>query len=121
VFSIKTTQVTEVIRGVCSSNEANQMTCPYRDGAGLALAIRSALYSAQLQPEAIDWVNAHGTATPYNDAMEFHALRNVFGGSCPPFNGFKGMVGHTLGAAGVLETILCALAMKERLLPGTPR
>jgi len=110
-----------VIRGWGSSNDANHMTGPSRDGAGLALAIRSALNSAQLQPEAIDWVNAHGTATPYNDAMEFQALRNVFGASCPPFNGFKGMVGHTLGAAGVLETILCALAMKERLLPGTPR
>jgi len=110
-----------VILGWGSSNDANHMTGPSRDGAGLALAIRSALNSAQLQPAAIDWVNAHGTGTPYNDAMEFQALRNVFGASCPPFNGFKGMVGHTLGAAGVLETILCALAMKERLLPGTPR
>src|SRR5436309_3591481 len=102
-----------VIRGWGSSNDANHMTGPSRDGAGLALAIRSALNSAQLQPEAIDWVNAHGTATPFNDAMEFQALRNVFGAACPPFNGFKGMVGHTLGAAGVLETILCVVAMKE--------
>jgi len=108
------------IRGWGGSNDANHMTGPARDGAGLALAIRTALNSANLQPEDIDWVNAHGTATPYNDAMEFQALRNVFGESCPPLNGFKGMVGHTLGAAGVLETILCVLAMKEHLLPGTP-
>jgi 3-oxoacyl-[acyl-carrier-protein] synthase II len=81
----------------------------------------AALKSAGLQAADIDYVNAHGTGTPYNDAMEFQALDKVFGASCPPVSGFKGMLGHTLGAAGVLETILCVVAMKERLLPGTPR
>jgi len=109
------------IRGWGSSNDANHMTGPSRDGAGLALAIRSALSSAALQPEDIGLVNAHGTATPYNDAMELQAVHNVFNGHSPAMNGFKGMIGHTLGAAGVLETILCVLAMKEGLLPGTPR
>jgi 3-oxoacyl-(acyl-carrier-protein) synthase len=53
--------------------------------------------------------------------MEAMALKAVFGEACPPFSSSKGMLGHTLGAAGVIETIICVLAMQERLLPGTPR
>ena len=103
------------------SNDANHMTGPARDGSGLAQAIRSALTMADLPPSGIAYVNAHGTGTPYNDAMESAALRAVFGEAGPPVSGSKGMLGHTLGAAGVVETILCVLAMRERCLPGTPR
>ncbi|HWN97565.1 MAG TPA: beta-ketoacyl-[acyl-carrier-protein] synthase family protein [Methylomirabilota bacterium] len=109
------------IRGWGTSNDANHMTGPSRDGSGLALAIRVALKSAELKTSDIDYVNAHGTGTLYNDAMESQALRTVFGDSCPPVSASKGMLGHTLGAAGVVETILCTLAVQERLLPGTPR
>jgi len=109
------------IRGWATTNDANHMTGPSRDGSGLALAIRRALDSAGLRPDAIDYVNAHGTGTPYNDAMESQAMRAVFGDACPPVSGCKGMLGHTLGAAGVVETILCVLAMQERVLPGIPR
>jgi len=109
------------IRGWSTSNDANHMTGPSRDGSGLALAIQSALRSAGLQPREIDYVHAHGTGTAYNDAMESQAVRAVFGDGCPPISGSKGMLGHTLGAAGVVETIVCALAMQDQLLPGTPR
>lgn len=109
------------VRGWGSSNDANHMTGPSRDGAGLAQAIRAALQVAQLQPQQIDYVNVHGTGTPYNDAMESAALRTVFGDAIPPVSGIKGMLGHTLGAAGVVETIACVLAMQEQFLPGTPR
>ena len=109
------------ISGWGGSNDANHLTGPSRDGSGLALAIRGALAMAGLTPPDIDYVNAHGTGTPYNDAMESLALRTIFGEACPPLSGFKGMLGHTLGAAGVVETILCVLAMQEKLLPGTPR
>jgi 3-oxoacyl-(acyl-carrier-protein) synthase len=109
------------IRGWGGSNDANHLTGPSRDGSGLAQAIRAALNLANLSPLEIDYVNAHGTGTPYNDAMESLALKNVFGESCPPFSGLKGMLGHTLGAAGVVETIACVLAMRENFLPGTPR
>jgi 3-oxoacyl-[acyl-carrier-protein] synthase II len=97
------------------------MTGPSRDGSGLAQAIRSALASARLQAREIDYVNAHGTGTPYNDAMESAALRTIFGDACPPVSGLKGMLGHTLGAAGVIETIASVLAIQNGLLPGTPR
>lgn len=110
-----------VIRGWGGSNDANHLTGPSRDGSGLALAIRRALESARMQPHEIEYVNVHGTGTPYNDAMESLALRAIFGDKIPPVSGAKGMLGHTLGAAGVVETILCVLAMQERLLPGTPR
>jgi 3-oxoacyl-(acyl-carrier-protein) synthase len=109
------------INGWGSSNDANHMTGPSRDGAGLAQAIRAALKVARLQPEQIDYVNVHGTGTPYNDAMESAALRSVFGDAIPPVSGVKGMLGHTLGAAGVVETIACVLALQEQFLPGTPR
>jgi 3-oxoacyl-[acyl-carrier-protein] synthase II len=108
------------IRGWATSNDANHMTGPSRDGSGLTQAIERALHAAGLRPGEIDYVNAHGTGTPYNDAMESQALRAVFGESCPPVSAFKGMLGHTLGAAGVVETLLCVLAMQEQLLPGTP-
>jgi 3-oxoacyl-(acyl-carrier-protein) synthase len=109
------------IRGWGGSNDANHMTGPSRDGSGLALAIRIALNSAGLKPADIDYVNAHGTGTTYNDAMESQALHAVFGDAGPPVSASKGMLGHTLGTAGVIETIVCLLAMEERLLPGTPR
>jgi len=104
-----------------SSNDANHMTGPSRDGSGLAQAIRAALTAAKISPPEVDYINVHGTGTPYNDAMESAALRTVFGDACPPVSGLKGMLGHTLGAAGVVETIACVLAMRDKFLPGTPR
>lgn len=104
-----------------SSNDANHMTGPSRDGSGLALAIRGALSTANVTLADLDYINVHGTGTPYNDAMEAAALRTIFGEACPPVSGQKGMLGHTLGAAGVVESIVCALALREHFLPGTPR
>jgi 3-oxoacyl-(acyl-carrier-protein) synthase len=109
------------VRGFGGSNDANHLTGPSRDGSGLAQAIRAALDSAKLSPEEIDFIHAHGTGTSYNDAMESLALKTIFGEACPPVSGSKGMLGHTLGAAGVIETICCVLAMENNFLPGTPR
>jgi 3-oxoacyl-[acyl-carrier-protein] synthase II len=109
------------ICGWGSTNDANHMTGPSRDGSGLAAAIHSALNMAGLMAGQIGYINAHGTGTLYNDTMEGLALQRVFGSSCPPVSGAKGMLGHTLGAAGVVETILCHTAMQSAILPGTPR
>ena len=109
------------IRAFGSSNDANHLTGPSRDGSGLAQAIRTALDSVKLSPAEIDFIHAHGTGTSFNDAMESLALKTIFGEVCPPVSGAKGMLGHTLGAAGVIETICCVLAMENNFLPGTPR
>ena len=110
-----------LVRGWGTSNDANHLTGPSRDGSGLALAISRALAKAQATPDSINYLHMHGTGTPYNDAMESLALRAVFGDRVPPFSSSKGMLGHTLGAAGVLETILCLIAVHAHTLPGTPR
>jgi len=109
-----------LLTGWGSSNDANHLTGPSRDGAGLALAINRALAKAGVAPQEIDYLNAHGTGTAYNDAMESLAFRAVFGETVPPFSSSKGVLGHTLGAAGVLETILGRLGLEEGFLPGTP-
>ena len=109
------------IRGWGSSNDANHMTGPAADGSGLARAMQAALSVAGLRPAQIDYTNAHGTGTVYNDAMESRAIHSVFGEGAPPCSALKGMFGHTLGAAGVVETIACVLALRERFLPGTVR
>jgi 3-oxoacyl-(acyl-carrier-protein) synthase len=79
-----------------------------------------ALQKAGISPEAIDLVHVHGTGTPYNDAMEGMALRRVFAQHVPPFCSSKGLLGHTLGAAGLLETLVCLAAARGQVLPGTP-
>ncbi len=75
-----------------------------------------ALQSAGLEPEAIDYVNAHGTATPFNDAAEGKAIAELLGRV--PVSSTKGMMGHSLGAAGAIEAVLTDSRAAERLSPG---
>lgn len=109
-----------VVAGWGSSNDANHLTGPSRDGAGLALAMGRALRRAGVEAGQVDLVHMHGTGTAYNDLMEAMALRRVFGAQVPPFCSSKGLVGHTLGAAGLLETLICLAAARRQWLPGTP-
>lgn len=109
------------LTGWGSSNDANHLTGPSRDGSGLALAMTRSLQQAGRTPGEVDCVHAHGTGTPYNDAMESLAFRTVFADRLPPVSASKGSVGHTLGAAGVLESIVCVRALELGMLPGTPR
>jgi 3-oxoacyl-[acyl-carrier-protein] synthase II len=99
------------------SNDANHISGPSRDGAGLALAIERAL--VDIDRREIRAICAHGTATQYNDAMEARAFHTVFGGSPPPVFGIKGAIGHTLGAAGLIEVIISAKVATEGVIPPT--
>ncbi|HBH06318.1 MAG TPA: beta-ketoacyl synthase [Flavobacteriales bacterium] len=96
-----------------TSNDANHISGPSRDGSGLARAIRKAMQS--LDPKDIDFISAHGTGTSYNDDMESMAFFNT-GLHEVPLNSFKGYFGHTLGAAGILEIILSIQSMREGML-----
>jgi len=98
-----------------TSNDANHISGPSRDGEGLYLAITAAMKEADIVPAELDFISAHGTATPYNDEMESLAL-NWAGLEKVPVNSFKGYIGHTLGAAGVIETILSIYSMRNNIL-----
>lgn len=107
------------IAGWGLSGDANHMTGPSRDGEGLALAIRQALRSAGLAPGRIGSISAHGTGTPYNDAMEIKAFRSVFGDRPVPTYSIKGSIGHTMGAAGLVETVVALVSLREQTVPPT--
>jgi 3-oxoacyl-(acyl-carrier-protein) synthase len=107
------------LAGTGAAADATHMTAPDREGGGAARAIEAALADAGLRVEAVDFVSAHGTGTPYNDAMEAVALRRVFGAGAVPVNSIKGAVGHTLGAAGALEAVVCVQALATGVIPPT--
>lgn len=102
------------ILGGATSNDANHISGPSRDGSGLALAISKAIKYSQITAHSIDFINAHGTATNYNDLMESKAFESLQLNHIP-LNSLKGYIGHTLGAAGLLEIILCAEMMKNNV------
>ncbi len=107
-----------VVRGGASANDANHISGPSPTGDGLHLAIEKTLQLTDQNRQDIDTVSAHGTATLYNDDMESRALtRSKL--EKTPVNSLKGFFGHTLGAAGVLETALCLQSMRENTLVAT--
>ncbi|NTW00068.1 MAG: beta-ketoacyl-ACP synthase II [Oscillochloris sp.] len=91
------------------------------DEGGVARALRLALKRGGLQPEQIDYINAHATSTPAGDPVETAAIRTVFGGreNTPPVSSSKSQFGHLLGAAGAIESIICILALQHNMLPAT--
>lgn len=107
------------IVGYGESNEALHMTRPDPEGKAAALAVRRALEDAGLAPEAVAYVNAHGTGTPFNDGSEAAALIAALGPRAAevPVSSTKSMIGHLLGGAGAVEGILTVLALKEQWLP----
>ena len=105
--------------GFGMSADAGDLTAP--DAAGAARAVREALADAELPPDAVDYVNAHGTGTRLNDRTETAVLADVFGDRHArlPVSSTKSMLGHTLNAGGALELIVTALALREGVLPPT--
>ncbi|MBD3393338.1 MAG: hypothetical protein GF418_14515 [Chitinivibrionales bacterium] len=108
-----------VVAGAGSSNDANHRTGPSRTGEGLHSAACAALADAGIDPRSIGAVKCHGTATPYNDAMEAKAIYRLFGDTCPPCASLKGAIGHTSGAGSLVEMLLAAEFLKQRGLPPT--
>lgn len=106
-----------LLSGVGESSDAHHMSSPHPEGRGARLAMQAALDMAGLQPQSIGYVNLHGTATPSNDAAEDMGVTAVFGTSTP-CSSTKGHTGHTLGAAGAVEAVICALALRHDFLPG---
>lgn len=103
-----------MVAGGASSNDANHISGPSRTGYELNLAIRSAMDDACLTPDQIDLVDMHGTATVYNDEMESKAL-DLAGLASRPLLSYKGYFGHTLGASGLIEAVLCVESMRRQM------
>lgn len=121
LMSLKPNTEGLVLRGYGNASDANHLTGPHPQGEGLVQAIRAGLANATLLPNQIQYINAHGTGTPYNDRMETIAFHRVFGATVfqIPISSSKSMIGHALGASGALETILCLEALKQQKIPPT--
>lgn len=104
--------------GYGESSDAWHMSSPHPEGAGAAQAMRAALAMAELEPEAVGYVNLHGTASRANDVAEDRAITSVFGRTTP-VSSTKGFTGHTLGAAGITEALFTVRSLVEQWLPGT--
>ena len=107
------------IIGFGTSSDAYHMTAPPEDGRGATLAMSNAIDDAEINSSEIDYINAHGTSTPLGDIAETTALKNVFGNVVPQISSTKSMTGHTLGAAGAIESIFCIKAINEGIVPPT--
>jgi 3-oxoacyl-[acyl-carrier-protein] synthase II len=107
------------VLGHASLCDAYHMTAPHPEGRGAIRCMRSALDMAGLRPEEVDYVSAHGTATPANDVVEAQAIRRVLGDAADsvPVSSIKGMVGHMQGAASVVEAISCLMAIRDGIVP----
>ena len=107
--------------GVGASADAHHITAPPEDGSGAALAIQAALRDANLSPEAIGYINAHGTSTPLGDIAEVNAVRTAFGAHADKLaiSSTKSMLGHMLGAAGAVEAAITIMALQHQIAPPT--
>ena len=107
--------------GFGMSSDAFHITLPPDDGEGARRCMRLALEDARVSPEEVDYINAHGTSTPAGDVIETRAVKEVFGDHAfrLAISSTKSMIGHTLGAAGGIEAILCVLAIRDGVAPPT--
>lgn len=114
---VEATPAAVTLAGGGESSDAWHMSTPHPEGLGAQAALRMALAQAGLAPGDIGWVNAHGTATPANDRSESAALAGVFGERGVPVSSTKGITGHALAAAGIVEAVITATAVERGVLP----
>jgi 3-oxoacyl-[acyl-carrier-protein] synthase II len=109
------------LAGYGNTADAHHLTAPSPGGEGAARCMRMALRNAQLNPEDVSYINAHGTSTPQGDIAETQAIKTVFGDYARKIavSSTKGATGHMLGAAGAVETIVCAKAIQNDIVPPT--
>jgi 3-oxoacyl-[acyl-carrier-protein] synthase II len=109
------------LAGYAATCDAFHITQPDPEGKGLSMAMKRALASAAVTPDQIDYINAHGTSTPYNDKFETLAIKKVFGdhASKVPISSTKSMTGHLLGAAGGIESVICVKTIESQLIAPT--
>ena len=107
------------IIGFGMSSDAFHMTAPPEDGRGAVLSMSNALGDSDINVENVDYINAHGTSTPLGDKAETNALKLVFKKNMPSISSTKSMTGHTLGAAGAIESIFCIKSINDGVIPPT--
>src|SRR5205823_4394996 len=106
------------VLGYGASNDAHHMAQPDPESVGVAEMMRAALRRAEVEPERVGYINAHGTSTPLGDAAETRAIKEVFGEHAYELvvSSTKSMMGHCFGAAGAIEALMCVLAIHENVL-----
>src|SRR3954464_1194068 len=109
------------LAGYAATSDAYHITQPDPEGKGLSMAMKRALASAGLAPQEIDYINAHGTSTPYNDKFETLAIKKVFGDHARKvaISSTKSMTGHLLGAAGGIESVICVKTIQTQMIAPT--
>jgi 3-oxoacyl-[acyl-carrier-protein] synthase II len=109
------------VAGGGASGDAYHLTASHPEGVGAILVMQSALEDANMKPDAIDYINVHGTSTPLGDPSEVKAIKEVFGEHAFRLNisSTKSMTGHMLGAAGAVETLACVLSVRDDIVPPT--
>ena len=107
-----------LLLGYGESSDAHHMSSPHPEGLGARLAIEAALAAAGLAPDAVDYINLHGTASQKNDEVEARVIADLFPAATRA-SSTKGWTGHTLGAAGIVEAVITVLAMEGGFTPGT--
>ncbi|HJU73508.1 MAG TPA: beta-ketoacyl-ACP synthase II [Gemmatimonadaceae bacterium] len=107
------------VAGYGATGDAHHLTAPPPDHEGLQRAMQRALKDARVSPQDVQYINAHGTSTPHNDLNESRAIHAVFAETPVSVSSTKSMTGHMLGAAGSVEMIVCALAVRDSMIPPT--
>jgi 3-oxoacyl-[acyl-carrier-protein] synthase II len=107
--------------GYGTTDDAHHISAPAENGAGATISMRLALENAGLKLDEIHYINAHGTSTSLNDKSETAAIKNLFGEQAYkiPISSTKSMTGHLLGASGALEGVVCAMVLRNNILPPT--